>query len=96
MARATARNDRILGAARALMRDARPLIARRGLTLIGITVAGFDEHGGVQLELPLDGRSRADLDAALDAVRERFGTGSITRAVLLGRDAGPSVPMLPD
>jgi DNA polymerase IV len=29
-------------------------------------------------------------------VRDRFGTAAITRAVLLGRDQGPSVPLLPD
>ena len=44
--------------------------------------------------LPLD-RRRA-LDSALDDVRERYGTAAITRAVLLGRDPGFSVPLLPD
>ena len=32
----------------------------------------------------------------VDAVRDRFGAGAITRAVLLGRDQGMSVPLLPD
>jgi DNA polymerase IV len=32
----------------------------------------------------------------LDDIRERFGSDAITRAVLLGRDHGPSVPLLPD
>jgi DNA polymerase-4 len=32
----------------------------------------------------------------MDAVRERFGSASITRAVLLGRDQGLTVPLLPD
>jgi DNA polymerase-4 len=36
------------------------------------------------------------LDAALDSVRERYGTDAITRAVLLGRDQGVSMPLLPD
>ena len=40
-------------------------------------------------------RARA-LDAAIDGVRERFGTAAITRAVLLGRDEGFSMPGLPD
>ena len=40
-------------------------------------------------------RSRA-LDAALDDVRDRFGSEAITRAVLVGRDPGLSVPLLPD
>ena len=50
----------------------------------------------VQLALPFDGHARRALDAALDVVRDRFGTTAITRAVLLGRDQGLSVPMLPD
>ena len=36
------------------------------------------------------------LDAALDEVRERFGSAAITRAVLLGRDRGFTMPLLPD
>jgi DNA polymerase IV len=29
-------------------------------------------------------------------VRDRFGSPSVTRAVLLGRDRGWTMPMLPD
>jgi DNA polymerase-4 len=36
------------------------------------------------------------LDTTLDSVRDRFGSAAITPAVLLGRDHGPSVPLLPD
>ena len=36
------------------------------------------------------------VDDALDGVRERFGSAAITRAVLLGRDQGQTVPLLPD
>ena len=32
----------------------------------------------------------------MDDVRDRFGTDAITRAVLLGRDPGIAVPLLPD
>jgi DNA polymerase-4 len=32
----------------------------------------------------------------LHEVRERFGSTAMTRAVLLGRDQGLSVPLLPD
>ena len=42
--------------------------------------------------LPLDGDRNAALDAALDQVRGRFGTASLTRAVLLGRDTGLERP----
>ena len=50
----------------------------------------------IQLALPFDRRSNAALDAVLDTVRERFGSSAVTRAVLLGRDQGLSMPMLPD
>jgi len=36
------------------------------------------------------------LDVAIDAIRDRFGSAAITRAVLLGRDSGWSMPLLPD
>jgi DNA polymerase IV len=52
--------------------------------------------GATQLKLPFDRRSSDALDAALDEVRNRFGSAAITRAALLGRDQGPSVPLLPD
>ena len=41
-------------------------------------------------------RDPTRVDRAMDGVRERFGTAAITRGVLLGRDQGMSVPMLPD
>ena len=50
----------------------------------------------MQLALPLAGRWTDSLDAALDEVRDRFGVAAITRAVLLGRDQGWSMPQLPD
>jgi DNA polymerase-4 len=36
------------------------------------------------------------LDAALDSVRNRFGSAAVTRGALLGRDSGVAVPLLPD
>ena len=45
---------------------------------------------------PFDGHARCALDAAIDDVREKFGTKAITRAVLLGRDRGIEMPLLPD
>jgi DNA polymerase-4 len=50
----------------------------------------------VQLVLPLRRDRRRALDAALDTVRDRYGTAAVTRAVLLGRDEGFAVPLLPD
>lgn len=95
--RATASTDAVLGAARELVAAAAPLIAERGLTLVGFAVSNIDRDGAAQLELPF-GRA-ADpiaLDAAVDEVRQRFGNASVTRGVLLGRDPGLEMPMLPD
>ncbi|WP_033290251.1 DNA polymerase IV [Amycolatopsis jejuensis] len=36
------------------------------------------------------------LDAAMDTVRDRFGSAAVTRAALLHHDAGMEMPMLPD
>ena len=96
MPRATAQTETILRAARELLATASPTIERRGLTLVGISVANFDDDGAVQLMLPLDRYDGEALDAALDAVRARFGATAITRAVLLGRDPGLTMPFLPD
>jgi DNA polymerase-4 len=73
-----------------------PMIAREGLTLVGISVANLDDDGAVQLALPFDRSSGTALDAALDDVRDRFGSAAVTRAVQIGRDQGLSVPLLPD
>jgi DNA polymerase-4 len=93
---ATAHTAMILAAARELLATAAPMIERQGLTLVGIAVSNLDDDAAVQLTLPFDRHSRGDIDAAIDAVRARFGTSAITRAVLLGRDQGFEVPLLPD
>ncbi len=94
--RETVQTQTILDAARGLMASARPLIAERGLTLIGISVGNLSRHGYVQMELPFDEPDRESLDAALDAIRDRYGSTSVTRGVLLGKDPGLVMPMLPD
>jgi len=96
LAHATASTDTILTAARTLLAESDALIARRGLTLVGISVANLDDDGAVQLVLPFDRLIPETLDAVLDEVRERFGSGAITRAALLGRPQGLTVPLLPD
>ena len=75
---------------------AMPEIERRGLTLVGVAVANLDDDAALQLVLPLDRFSGSALDAALDEVRRRFGSAAVTRAVLLGREQGFTVPLLPD
>jgi DNA polymerase IV len=94
--RATAQTQTILVTAKGLLRTAMPIIERQGLTLVGVAVANFDDGGALQLTLPFDRHSQDALDAALDEVRERFGPAAVTRAVLLGRDQGLTVPLLPD
>ncbi len=93
---ATASTDRILEAARSLLSESLPVIEHRGLTLVGISVANLDDADTLQLRLPLDDCENAALDAVVDLVRERFGSSAITRAVLLGRSPGISMPLLPD
>jgi DNA polymerase IV len=96
LSRPTAHTQTILLTARWLLAAAMPEIERRGLTLVGVAVANLEDDGALQLVLPLDRHSGADLDAALDEVRRRFGSTAVTRAVLLGRDPGFTVPLLPD
>jgi DNA polymerase-4 len=91
---ATAHTQTILVTARELLVAALPMIERQGITLIGISLGNLENDDAIQLALPLD-RQRA-LDATLDDVRDRFGSTAITRAVLLGRDPGIAVPLLPD
>jgi len=93
---ATANTHVILTTARVLLASATPMIERQGLTLVGIAVANLDDDRAVQLSLPFDRRSSDALDAALDEVRDRFGPNAVTRAVLLGRDQGLTMPLLPD
>jgi DNA polymerase IV len=96
MDQATAQTRVILATARALLAAATPMIERRGLTLVGVALANLDDDDAVQLPLPLDRRRGAALDLTLDRLRDRFGSAAVTRAVLLGRDHGPAVPLLPD
>jgi DNA polymerase-4 len=91
----TSHSHTIMATARSLLAEAMPMIRRQGITLVGVAVANLDDSGVIQLTLPFE-RHNGDLDAALDQVRERFGSDAVTRAVLLGRDQGLTVPLLPD
>ncbi|HWC39827.1 MAG TPA: DNA polymerase IV [Acidimicrobiales bacterium] len=94
--RSTAETQAILETVRALQSAAMPLIEGQGLTLVGVAVSDLDDASAVQLPLPFGRRVASNLDVALDDVRERFGSAAVTRAVLLDRDPGLSVPLLPD
>lgn len=96
LARPTSTTATILDTARALLAAARTLIDERGLTLIGVAVANLEDDDALQLTLPFDELHGTALDSALDAVRARFGVASLQRAVLLHRDPGWTMPMLPD
>jgi DNA polymerase-4 len=93
---ATAQNETILATARALLREATPMIHSQGLTLVGVSLTNLCNDSAIQLVLPFDRHQLDALDAALDSLRDRFGTAAITRAVLLGRNQGFEVPHLPD
>jgi DNA polymerase-4 len=93
---ATAHTETVLAAARGLLAEATPLLERRGLTLVGVAVANLENADAVQLPLPFRRRDGLELDAAVDAVRDRYGSRAVTRAVLLGRERGFSMPLLPD
>jgi DNA polymerase-4 len=96
LARPTSTTASVLDAARGLLAGTRALIEANGLTLIGIAVANLDDDDALQLTLPFDELHGTALDAALDAVRDRFGISALQRAVLLHRDPGQAMPMLPD
>jgi DNA polymerase-4 len=93
---ATADTVTLLHAGRALLVGAMPEIAKRGITLIGITFGNLFADDAVQLALPFDGETSEALDTTLDRVHERFGSSAVTRGVLLGRHQGLQVPLLPD
>ncbi|KKF01649.1 DNA polymerase IV [Mycolicibacterium obuense] len=97
---ATASTDAILQAARTLVAAAAPLIAERGLTLVGFAVCNIDRDGAQQMELPFSHvdltADSSSIDAAIDRVRGRYGNAAVMRGVLVGRDTGWEMPMLPD
>jgi len=95
MPRLTDQSHTILEAARCLLSTATPLIRARGITLVGISLTNLENTDAVQLTLAEDWRPHA-LDAAVDTVKDRYGSASITRAVLVGRDPGVSMPLLAD
>jgi DNA polymerase-4 len=96
LSQVTAETGTILVAARGLLTTAMPIIERHGVTLVGVSVGNLEDDRFVQLSLPFDPHSDAALDAALDEIRDRFGSNAITRAVLLGREPRFLPPLLPD
>jgi DNA polymerase-4 len=72
-----------------------PQIETKGCTLVGLAVSGLDDNPA-QLVLPFTTSSGGELDEAVDAVREKFGSSAVRRAVQVGRQERPAMPLLPD
>ena len=96
LSEASAQTQAILATARELLGVAIPLIEGQGITLLGVSLSNLTSDRPMQLALPFDHGRRSALDSALDDIRDRFGSTAITRAVLVGRDQGLAVPLLPD
>ena len=96
IAEATAESRVLLGAARELMEAAQPTITVRGCTLVGLSLTNLEDIDAVQLALPVDRARTLALDAAVDEVRDKFGSKLLTRGVLLGRESGIEMPLLPN
>jgi DNA polymerase-4 len=94
--KATMQTGEVLRTAVDLLQEAWPLISERGLTLVGVAVSNLDSDGAVQMELPFEPPRADGLDAAVDRVRDRFGSGALRRAAMIGREISPSVPILSD
>jgi DNA polymerase-4 len=76
---------------RAIREDLSRADLSRAVRLTGVTVSGFEE-GPAQIGLfeaagPADGR-RAALNAAMDALADRFGEGAVKPATLAEHEAG--------
>jgi len=95
LARPTAHNQTVLETARTLLASRAGVIKEKGITLIGVSVGSLDDNPA-QLALPLDVTSGAELDDAIDAVRGKYGSKALRRAVQLGRHDPLAVPLLPD
>jgi DNA polymerase-4 len=94
LSRPTADTATLAATAAGLLEAERELIAVRGLTLIGVAVTNLRDRTGSQMELPLE--PGAELDAAVDRVKDRFGSAAITRGSLLhhrGRDGIPDLEL---
>jgi DNA polymerase-4 len=92
----TASTTTLLVALRALLAAERETIARRGLTLLGVSITNLERaDAGVQLELPLDGHRAETLDQTMDEIRDRFGTTAVRRARLLTSGERMSAWLMP-
>ncbi|MFB4353251.1 DNA polymerase IV [Microbacterium sp. LS_15] len=92
----TGRTSVLLALARGLLVAAHAEISQRGITLIGISLSQLASADHAPAELPFDDEGGQRLDTVVDAVHERFGSASLSRATQVGRDPGWSTPVLPE
>jgi len=95
LSRPTAHHLTVLDVARRLLATRAAAIKDKGITLIGVSLGSLDD-APAQLALPIDVTSGAELDDAIDAVRDKFGSTALRRAVQLGSTDHLAVPQLPD
>ena len=95
LSQATAHTQTILDTARELLATARPLIEAQGLTLVGLSLTGLEDDAAVQLALPFDTQHDIALDRRRSGARP-IRIGAVTRAVLIDREPGIAMPLLPD
>ena len=82
--------------ARGLLAAAMPLIERQGITLVGIALGNLDDDERGPARAAARPRSRARSTPRSTRCATASARAPITRAVLLGRDPGIAVPLLPD
>ncbi|MBO1766861.1 DNA polymerase IV [Allobranchiibius sp. GilTou38] len=92
----SAATQTFLRVGRELLEQVSPLIADRGITLLGITIAGLTTPDRLQPMLPFDAVESGRVDQTLDEIRERFGNTALTRGVHVGRSGGWEMPRLPE
>ncbi|WP_307844513.1 DNA polymerase IV [Actinotalea solisilvae] len=95
-AHGTASSEELAATAAHLLDEASALVRDRGLTLVGVALTNLASDAVVQPTLDLAAAGRGGLDAAVDAVADRFGTRAVTRASLLRPGEGIAAPLLPD
>ena len=95
LSRPTAHNATVLETARSLLATRAGAVKEKGITLIGVSVGSLDDEPE-QLALPLDVTSGSEIDSVIDAVRDKYGSKALRRAVQLGGQDHLAVPLLPD
>ena len=89
LAQASASTALIHRTAKQLLAEAWPLAQERGLTRVGISVANLTDADAVQLAFDFESGPPAELDATVDEIRHRFGTGAILSLIHISEPTRP-------